>query len=158
MISARYPINPQTGMPSPNPQEILLKYRRKPNGAVLVPIEYVAIPFDDISKLDDPKLYDRITPNNSRPTILVNAPELPYDFPADKIRVNNYQCLFVNGTPFGPKGAVVVHTPAHSKSKKVLQPAFLIALPLTLVVDIVTLPLQAIVLGSLYKLSKDLRF
>lgn len=152
-ISARYPISSETGLPVSGPCDVLLKTRRAPKDARLVPIEYVDIPYDDLNKRDDPKLYDRFTPTNTIPTILVNAPDLPPSFPNTMTRVNHFHALFVDGTPSGPAGSILIRTPSHSKT--VSQRASLIALPVTVAADIVTLPIQGIMYLMIEEAFKD---
>jgi hypothetical protein len=134
-ISARYLINPVTGMPASDPSDIVLRTRWKPKEARCVPIVYVNIPCDDIKKRFDPQFYYRFSPTNTIPAIFVSIPDLP----GATSRTNTFEALFVNGSSYGPLGSTLLRMPSHEKT--VSQRALLVFIPLALFVDIVSLPL-----------------
>lgn len=151
-ISARYRIAAPGDLPDPKPSEVVLNYRRMPRGGRPVPIEYVSLPRDRFPYHDDPRVYEGFTPEDTGPVIVVNTID---PRPLYKPHVNQTHVLYVAPGSGDLRNSVVLDAP--TSEKEVSTQASLVLVPFTVLGDIVTFPIQAVLVIFINSIARSLR-
>lgn len=156
-ISARYPLDQETGLPRPTPQDVILRWRRKSREAVAIPVTRTRLTYRETMNAYGHQDYETIVRRIARcrippgPLIIVNR------IAHDGCNYNRYewngQCLLYADNLVVETANIISLRQASYSSVIYYRYVELIFLPVSVVADVVTSPLQLLLLGIVWSVD-----
>ena len=140
--SAVFELDPKTGLPTKNPVVVKLRQKKKPVGSISVGLHYVSLPIENSMNPSDPKCYRLAIIETEEPSIYINTYTREDLEGGDRCFVNHYSALYVPSGTYQNRDCAVIVIPSVRSTRSTR--ALLLALPVALVADVLTLPVQVV--------------